>query len=122
MTDPEQPAWRRTARVRPWFLTDIGDGSAHRYDLDLITDFQIGTDLIDLSGIDADLTRDGDQAFSVVGSFTGAAGQLMIVERMFEHVSLNTVVIDLDGDAVEDAFFFVETTSGALPSATDFIL
>jgi hypothetical protein len=32
------------------------------------------------------------------------------------------VLIDVDGDAVEDAFFFVDTTNGAMPSATDFIL
>jgi Ca2+-binding RTX toxin-like protein len=102
--------------------SDIGRGSLDSSDYDLITDFEIGIDRIDLSAIDANSLEGGNQAFTVVGAFTGQAGQLMIVEGFFDGISRPAVLIDLNGDAVEDAFFFVDTTSGALPSATDFIL
>jgi Ca2+-binding RTX toxin-like protein len=103
-------------------MADIGDGSGGGIDFDLITDFEIGTDHIDLSDIDADPTQAGNQAFTFVNAFTGVAGQLRVVEGFFDGASRPAVLIDLDGDAVEDAFFFVDTVGGALPSATDFML
>jgi serralysin len=45
--------------------------------IDFIGDYGRG-DLFDFSALDADSTLDGDQAFSLVSSWTGAAGQLMV--------------------------------------------
>ena len=62
---------------------------------DVITDFT-NADLIDLSGIDADSTTGGNQAFTLLaeGGFNGVAGELRIIEK-----SAKTVVAgDLDGD------------------------
>jgi serralysin len=92
-------------------------------DFDLISEFEAGTDVIDLSAIDAEPTRDGDQAFSVVSSFTGSAGQLRVVERQLGGLTLPAVAIDIDGDTVEDALFFIHTVFGAAhPSAADIVL
>jgi Ca2+-binding RTX toxin-like protein len=103
-------------------MTDFSEGFRHPLDVDILIAFEAGTDVIDLSAIDADLTRDGDQAFSAVSSFTGAAGQLMVVERDIRGLSFTAVVMDIDGDGVEDASFFIHTLSGPLPSATDIVL
>ena len=56
-------------------------------------------DKIDLSGIDANTGLTGDQAFAVVGAFTGVAGQAVY------SVGGNsaTLHLDVDGDGVSDA-------------------
>ncbi|HEX8233783.1 MAG TPA: calcium-binding protein [Caulobacteraceae bacterium] len=60
-----------------------------------------GFDRIDLSGIDADETADGDQAFTLVGAFTGQAGEAVY------HYELGgseaTLDLDVDGDGLSDA-------------------
>lgn len=103
-------------------LADIGTGSVSDIDFDLITDFHIGQDRIDLTGIDADTNTAGNQAFSVVDSFTGQAGQLMLVNGFFDGQDRSAILLDVNGDGHEDAFFFVDTTNGQLPSITDLIL
>jgi serralysin len=80
----------------------------------MIRDFQAGTDDIRLSGIDADTTRSGDQAFVFIGGgdFTGAAGQLRYTNGV--------VSGDVNGDSVTD--LQVEITNGAALGASDFML
>ena len=68
---------------------------------DVIFDFVSGSDLIDLSLIDAITTNvSGNEGFTFIGSesFSGVAGQLCYVA-----LSPNTLVqFDLDGDSVAD--------------------
>ena len=103
----------------------MGNGSASGLDFDLITDFEIGVDKIDLSGIDANLSLAGDQAFTFTAGatqFTGQAGELIVLNGFFAGVTRPAVAIDLDGDLVLDGVCFVDTLEGAFPSAVDLIL
>lgn len=66
---------------------------------DLITDLQAG-DVISLAAIDADTGAAGDQAFHLVGAFSGAAGELVVV---YNAASGRTVIQgDVDGDGQAD--------------------
>jgi Ca2+-binding RTX toxin-like protein len=66
---------------------------------DLITDLQSG-DVIDLSRIDADTTQGGDQAFTLVGSFGGHAGELVL---SYDSGAGETLLQgDVDGDGQAD--------------------
>ncbi|HCQ64649.1 MAG TPA: hypothetical protein DIU07_05480 [Rhodobacteraceae bacterium] len=77
-------------------IDDVGSGSKGR---DLVTDFETGTDKIDLTGIDA---RSGgsDQAFTFIGTagFSNTKGELRY------KVKDNGVLIraDVDGDGTKD--------------------
>lgn len=92
---------------------------------DSILDFNRG-DLIDLSLIDADTTRDGNQAFTFIGSgaFTGtadapAAGQL----RAFQNSDgLWVVEGDVNGDGVADLQIFVTVTDNDPITGSDFVV
>ena len=65
---------------------------------DSITSLEAG-DTIHLKDIDADVTTAGDQAFTVVVAFSGAAGELALIL-----VSGTThFVMDVDGDSLADA-------------------
>ncbi|HFQ14917.1 MAG TPA: calcium-binding protein, partial [Rhodobacteraceae bacterium] len=72
----------------------LSDTGPKRADFDLIKGFQTG-DLIDLSRLDA-LTGGGDDAFSYrgTGRFTGAGGEIKVVEKGKK----TFVVADIDGD------------------------
>lgn len=63
---------------------------------DLIRDFKSGTDLIDLSGIDADVNTAGNNAFDFIGSakFSSEAGELRYAKGL--------VLGDVDGDGKAD--------------------
>lgn len=66
---------------------------------DLITDFEHGADLIDLSSIDANVNASGNQPFDHVGrQFTGAAGEL----RDYFNGQAHVVEGDVNGDALAD--------------------
>jgi Ca2+-binding RTX toxin-like protein len=85
---------------------------------DEITDFTpadlADKDLIDLSGIDADTTAPKDQAFALVSSFGGNAGELMFDP-------LNHILMwDVNGDLVADFQVLVQGMGTA--TAGDFIL
>lgn len=84
-------------------LADSSPGFA-----DTIADFDLKAgDLIDLSGIDADVLSAGDQAFRLIGTaFTGAAGEL----RTQLNQAGTVVLADVDGDRAAD---FSLTLSGA---------
>jgi Ca2+-binding RTX toxin-like protein len=67
---------------------------------DHILDFGQGSDLIDLSQIDADAGTSGDQAFTLAAGtrFSGTAGELIV-----RHNGSDTVVLgDTDGDSTAD--------------------
>ena len=96
-------------------VSDSGRGAESR---DTIVDFNGAEgDVIDLSGMDADAGAAGDQAFSVVGAFSGAAGEL----RVDVSASGNSAILrgDIDGDGAADFEILVR---GAPPDADDFIL
>ena len=74
---------------------------------DIIRAFGLG-DRIDLSAIDANLYRAGDQAFRLLasGRFTGTAGELILTKS-----GGNTFVsLDIDGDRVADCVIMIVGT------------
>jgi Ca2+-binding RTX toxin-like protein len=83
---------------------------------DSIADFLSGTDVLDLSLIDANTGVGGNQAFAFIGSgaFTSVAGQL--------RYSAVTGLLqgDVDGNGVED--FVVEFANFTTLAAGDFVL
>lgn len=86
---------------------------------DRILDFDsAGGDLIDLSGIDALLGTDGDQAFTFIGTdaFTGAGGEL----RLKVIPGYAQVFADIDGD--RDAEFSITLRGNVAPTADDVLL
>ncbi|MEZ5923843.1 MAG: calcium-binding protein [Hyphomicrobiaceae bacterium] len=95
-------------------------GAGHR---DVITDFQKGIDDIDLSSIDADTTRAGNQAFSFrgLGNSTGA-GTLTYKTYDAPGTSNDKTIIfgNINGDAVVD--FQIELTGIKTLTAGDFVL
>jgi len=78
--------------------------------VDTITDFQTGIDRIDLRGIDANTAASGDQAFRLVSSATGTAGDLWVKGGF--------VYGDINGDRIAD---FQIGTGTAVPVAGDFL-
>jgi Ca2+-binding RTX toxin-like protein len=62
---------------------------------DRITDLETG-DTIDLSRIDADVNAAGDQAFVLVDSFSGTAGEALVVYQAGANIT--RLVLDTDGD------------------------
>lgn len=83
---------------------------------DTITDFVSGTDRIDLSGIDADLATQGDDAFEIVTAFTENAGQIVLATSGGN----TTVQIDRDGDGVAEMAILVAGVTNLTES--DFFL
>ncbi|MEO5615251.1 MAG: calcium-binding protein [Cypionkella sp.] len=84
--------------------------------LDLITDFHIGEDKIDLSAIDAKAGTLANDAFSFVVSFSNVAGQLIK-----QASGLDTLILaDTTGDGVAD--FRILLAGNLALTATDFIL
>lgn len=80
--------------------TSIAQSGLTRGQRDEIRDFEVGTDRIDLSAIDADPVSDDDQAFVFLGDagFTGAGGEIRLV-RSVERI---IVSLDADGDSIAD--------------------
>ena len=87
---------------------------------DLILDFTSGVDAIDLSGVDADATTVGDQAFAFIGSalFSGTAGEL----RLTVSASLAVLRGDIDGDGTADFAIKFHLAQGSAPELADLIL
>lgn len=80
---------------------------------DVILDFTLDADLIDLSFIDADLNRSGDQAFDFIGSNAfNDAGQLRYTGTVLQG--------DLQGDGLSD--FEITIANGVALLSIDFIL
>jgi Ca2+-binding RTX toxin-like protein len=96
-------------------IQETGKTAATR---DVITDFKVGDDIIDLSQIDAKPSTAADDAFSWIGTsaFTGSAGQLHYVSQH----GATIVEGDIDGDRHAD--FQIELTGRIILSALDFHL
>ncbi len=84
---------------------------------DEIIDFESGKDVINLSAIDCDgSVLNGDQAFSLVASFTGVAGQATV--KYFADGNYTLVAGDIDGNGKADLQIEVNgtlNTGGAGP-------
>ena len=68
-------------------------------------------DFLDLTAIDADANTAGDQAFSLVGAFSGSAGQAVLT---FDAGSNSTrLLLDVNGDGQADGLvlFIGQVTS-----------
>ena len=86
---------------------------------DLITDLEL-IDVISLIGIDAKASKDGDQKFELVSSFTGAEGELVVDYHVVgPYAGLTTIQGDVDGDALAD---FIITATGDLETFDNFAL
>ena len=92
-------------------LDELGLGSAAR---DVITDFTVGQDKIDLATIDANTALAGDQAFKFVTSFTAAAGQV--------RYSQGIVYLNTDSDTATEYEIALTGVVPASLKATDFVL
>lgn len=85
---------------------------------DVIGDFRSGSDMIQLTSIDADPTRAGNQAFRFLGSagFDGHAGAL----RVQSTADGLAVSMDINGDGASDAY--IRVLGATTLFASDFML
>lgn len=98
---------------------DASDSTGVSSQRDLIQGFRGTTgDRIDLTAIDADPSTAEDDAFTIVGAFTGAAGQLAYFETSNGDIWL--VRADLDGDREADLEILVDAPLDM--SDSDFLL
>jgi Ca2+-binding RTX toxin-like protein len=79
-------------------FTDLADSTVGTPDL--ITDLE-ARDRIDLSAIDANTHKDGDQAFKLVAAFTHHAGEATL--SYDEGSDRTSLMLDVDGDGSADA-------------------
>src|SRR5262249_14313140 len=100
------------------FVFGDGDSGAVAGKRDLITDFLPGTDKIDLTGVDADTTASGHDAFRFLGNaaFDGAAGALHTVYDAVHNVTV--LEGDTNGDKAAD--FGIELSGNQTLSNADF--
>ena len=85
-------------------------------EVDRIVDFNAGAgDRIDLSAIDANSSVEGDQAFGLVGAFSGRAGEAML---SFDG-TFTTLTLDVNGDRLEDFRLLID---GQVDGSTGLIL
>ena len=91
---------------------------------DIITDFTSGQDKIDLSSIDTDPTKKGDQGFRFIGTqnFDGRTAEVRY-QTFDQPGTANDITVisgDLNGDKVAD--FEIELTGIVKPTSSDFVL
>jgi len=99
------------------FVFDNVTDSAVGTNRDLVTDFAIGIDKIDLSGIGDEVTGPEDHmTFIGTTAFSGVAGEL----RQFASGSQTILKGDVNGDGIAD--FQIAFTSTLVFSSSDFIL
>ena len=113
--------WRRSRRVRLQCAQRERGRAGNR---DVITDFQSGLDDIDLTGIDANTGRSGDQGFRFIGTqeFRGREGELRY--QTFDQAgTANDITVvsgDINGDRIAD--FEIEIVGIVQLSSGDFLL
>lgn len=90
-------------------LLDVSDTTAVRASCDLITDFQARIDDLDVRGIDADITRTGNQVFrwQGTGSITGVGQMNMVYDA-----ASNTTYIQGNTDFVVGTIEFMVGLTG----------
>ena len=101
----------------------VGGGGADTFTFtnlggtDRITDFAQGSDIIDLTALDANSSLAGNQSFTFIGdaAFSHVAGEL----RTWTSGSTNYVAGDVDGDGVSD---FVINLGSVHANSVDFLL
>ncbi|MGZ8370836.1 MAG: M10 family metallopeptidase C-terminal domain-containing protein, partial [Caulobacteraceae bacterium] len=73
-----------------------------------VTDFEVGSDgdIFDLSAIDANPLADGDQGFTFVESFSGAAGEATL--SYDAGTGVTTASFYTDGDATADLTLLIQ--------------
>ena len=100
-------------------LADSGITAASR---DVITDFVNGTDRIDLSGIDANSTVIGNNAFTFIGTSGFSVGSAASAGQLrYGFAGANTIVEgDVDGDGLAD--FQIQLTGIHTMTAADLVL
>jgi serralysin len=102
------------------FVFANGDSAAATGQHDLITDFTPGTDKIDLTGLDADTTSPGTNAFRFLGT-AAFDGQAAALHYSYDSARGVTVVEgDTNGDRVTD--FAIDLTGNKTLLLSDFIL
>lgn len=103
-----------------WEWGDLQQG------FDTIRGFEGSRDTIDLRAIDADTGQAGDQQFTIVSSFTGTAGELVlgqIIATPGDGVSFDeTLLADVNGDAHGDFAIHLHWQSSPGIFAGDFLL
>ncbi len=98
-----------------FIYASVAESSVKPNEIDTITDFQSGTDKLDLAAIDANvLFADGNQAFTFIGggAFGNNRGELRSVAGLVE--------ADVNGDGIAD--FRILLGNGAAATAGDFLL
>jgi serralysin len=86
---------------------------------DLITDFQVGIDRLDFSGLDADAATAGDQAFSLVLG-GNAAGTIHVEHFGAGADAITQIAVNMDGDGNPD--LIVQLTGNVNLGLGDFLL
>jgi len=88
---------------------------------DLILDFEDGIDRIDLSGIDANASAAGDQAFGILDAGLNFAGAGTIGLLRITHTATRTCIQgDVNGDGMAD--FTIKIVGLPVLTAADFVL
>ena len=84
------------------YLNEVADST--RTAFDTINGFEAKWDTLDFRLIDADATKDGDQAFKLTNKWTDNQAELMV--KVKEQVSIYKVSIsgDIDGDNKADLY------------------
>ncbi|GEM_PF-1544604 len=107
-------------------VMDGGDGndvfrftSVEAADGDVIASFQPG-DKVDVSGIDANGSANGNQAFTIVSAGFSGPGQLMITEETRDSEVFTVITGNVEGN--DDAEFSISIRGSHHLTATDFTL
>ncbi len=114
--------WLTGGSGRDVFDFDLISESGRGARRDVITDFGRGLDRIDLSSIDADTGRFGNQAFFFDGeqALSGEAGQLVFSRHGVGSRAATIISADVNGDGVAD--LQIELVGHVALRAGDFIL
>jgi len=102
-----------------------GGGRVDTFRFNLVTDSAVGAedlitdladfDVIDLSGIDANESAPGDQAFQLVAGFSKQAGEAVLTVGQ----TTTTLSLDVDSDGIADSVIVI---AGAHGGFTNFVL
>ncbi|MGV0758579.1 calcium-binding protein [Tistrella mobilis] len=99
-------------------FTSIADSVVGAGLQDVVFDFTVGEDRLDLSAIDGDPVAPGRQALRLLDGFDGAAGAVVVTVAAD---GANVVSVDIDGDRSADMRFAVYLPAGGRLGSGDFI-